>query len=212
MDKILELKRKEGLIFCCSGPSGVGKDTLISELKAIFPQLEHSVSATTRAPRAGEVDGIDYHFCSHQEFERLLAAGEIIEYDVFCDNYYGTMASVIRESIASGRDLILDITVKGSLNLKAQFPEAVLIFILPPSEAALVERLKARRTEAEDVVRRRVAQARLEVREARHFDYIIINDTIRNAVSALEAIVVAEGQRSIRFELPYEEQTAHPEV
>ncbi|MDO5734622.1 MAG: guanylate kinase [Eubacteriales bacterium] len=196
---MLKIKREKGIIFCCSGPSGVGKDTLIAEVRKKYPELVHSISLTTRQPRPGEVPGQDYHFCEKEEFERLIESGEIIEYDVFCDNYYGTLAQVLREAEAGGTDIFLDITVAGSLRLKELFPDAVLIFILPPSQETLIERLKARRTEAESVINSRVEKAKEEVKNAAAFDYVVVNDTIKDAVSCLEAIVLAERSRSGRF-------------
>lgn len=198
---MLKLESKAGLIICCSGPSGVGKDTLITGLRERLPHLKHSISLTTREPRHGEVPGVDYHFCEKSEFEEMIAAGEIIEYDIFCDHYYGTRASVIRESVANGQDLILDITVAGSLRLKELIPEAILIFILPPSEEALIERLNSRRTESAEVIKKRVAKARSEVAEARNFDYLLINDRLKDAVSALEAIFIAERLRSKHYNI-----------
>lgn len=190
--------KRPGILFCLSGPSGVGKDTLIHELQKTFPELRHSISMTTRPPRSHEVEGVHYYFTKRENFEKLVAQNEIIEYDEFCGHYYGTPLKPLVQAVEAGIDVCFDITVKGSLRLKQLYPEAVLIFIMPPSRQTLLERLQKRRTEALEVIQKRLAKADHEFSEAKNFDYLIINDTINDAVSRLEAIVTAERLRTNR--------------
>ncbi len=193
-----EKTKRPGILFCLSGPSGVGKDTLIRELQKTFPELRHSISLTTRPPRGHEEEGVHYYFTDRENFENLIAQDEIVEYDEFCGHYYGTPLKPLVQAVEEGVDLCFDITVKGSLRLKQLYPEAVLIFIMPPSRQTLLERLQNRRTEALEVIQKRLAKADHEFTEAKHFDYLIINDTINDAVSRLEAIVTAERHRTNR--------------
>ena len=183
-----------------SGPSGVGKGTIIEEIRKLLPDCKHSISVTTRPPRGEEKDGIEYYFRSVEEFEKMIDEGEILEYDKYVGNYYGTPATPLLEKSNNGSDVLLDITIAGSLALKAKFPQAVTIFILPPSFEQLEERLKGRGTETEDLVRQRLAKAREEVLSADKFDYVVVNDELKNAVDNIMSIMKAEKCRYVRHE------------
>lgn len=182
----------KGLMISVSGPSGVGKGTIINEVRKLFPECKHSISVTTRAPRGEEQDGVEYYFRTKEEFEKLLSEGEILEYDKYVDNYYGTPATPLIEKSNNGFDVLLDITIAGSLALKKKFPQAVTVFILPPSFAQLEERLKGRGTESEELVAKRLAKAREEVLSAEKFDYVVVNDDLQTAVDSIVSIMKAE--------------------
>ena len=191
---------EKGLMISVSGPSGVGKGTIIEEIRKLLPDCKHSISVTTRPPRGEEKDGIEYYFRSVEEFEKMIDEGEILEYDKYVGNYYGTPATPLLEKSNNGSDVLLDITIAGSLALKAKFPQAVTIFILPPSFEQLEERLKGRGTETEDLVRQRLAKAREEVLSADKFDYVVVNDELKNAVDNIMSIMKAEKCRYVRHE------------
>ena len=182
----------KGLMISVSGPSGVGKGTIINEIRNLFPDCKHSISVTTRAPRGEEKDGVEYYLRTKEEFEKLLAEGEILEYDKYVDNYYGTPATPLIEKSNSGYDVLLDITIAGSLALKNKFPQAVTIFILPPSFEKLEERLKGRGTESDELVTKRLAKAREEDLSAEKFDYVVVNDDLQTAVDNIVSIIKAE--------------------
>ena len=185
----------KGLMISVSGPSGVGKGTIINEVRKLFPECKHSISVTTRAPRGEEQDGVEYYFRTKEEFEKLLSEGEILEYDKYVDSYYGTPATPLIEKSNNGFDVLLDITIAGSLALKKKFPQAVTVFILPPSFAQLEERLKGRGTESEELVAKRLAKAREEVLSAEKFDYVVVNDDLQTAVDSIVSIMKAEKLR-----------------
>lgn len=185
----------EGLILCVSGPSGVGKGTAIERLLEDYPDFYQSISLTTRAPRGQEINGREYYFCTRDTFKEKLAQGEILEYDEYVGHYYGTPAEPLRKASAEGRHSVLDITVKGALAVKKQIPEAILVFLLPPTFKALNERLRGRATETDEVVEKRLRQAHEEILQAKYFDYVVINDTIKDTVKKLEAILDAEALR-----------------
>ncbi len=186
---------KNGLIVSLSGPSGVGKGTILSKVREHLPESRSSVSVTTRSPREGEEEGVAYFFRTKDQFKKMLSDGEIIEYDEYVGNFYGTPAGPLKEMSASGSDVLLDLTIAGSLALKEKFEEAVTIFILPPSYEELESRLKGRGTETEDVVARRLAEAKGEILRANEFDYVVVNDDIDEAARKVEAIIEAEKAR-----------------
>jgi guanylate kinase len=184
------------IVFVISAPSGSGKTTLVNELRKVVPNLEFSVSYTTRPPRGSEQNGRDYYFISREEFERMLAKEEFLEHaDVF-GHYYGTAKRFLREARARGDDLLLDIDVQGAKQVKEKLPEAVSIFILPPKKDELERRLR-RRSEAEqvnseEVIRRRLLTAAKEIEKYPAYDYILVNDRLEQSIDELKAIVLAE--------------------
>ncbi|MBE6973067.1 MAG: guanylate kinase [Ruminococcaceae bacterium] len=183
-------KKTKGQLIVLSGPSGVGKSTVIAELMAQRP-LYFSVSYTTRQPRTGEQDGVNYNFVSRQEFERMIADNELLEYAEYVNNYYGTSLKVIREKLDSGMDVLLDIEVKGAAKVRQSCPDAIFIFMIPPSFEELSRRLHARNTDNEDVITGRLEKARQEYKEIPNYDYLVINDKVSNAVGEIESILTA---------------------
>ncbi|MEX1993119.1 MAG: guanylate kinase [Steroidobacteraceae bacterium] len=185
-----------GKLYVIAAPSGAGKTSLMQALMQRRPMLSFSVSCTTRAPRAHEQDGRDYHFIDRAEFERLVAAGEFIEHaDVF-GNLYGTRRSVVDSALAGGRDLILEIDWQGARQVREHLPEAVQIFILPPSRAELEARLRKRKTDSEPAIARRLADSVIEMSHWREFDYVVVNRDFEQALAELEAIFDGRGAAS----------------
>ena len=184
-------KKERGQLIVLSGPSGVGKSTVIAELFSQRSNIYFSVSYTTRQPRVGEQDGVNYNFVSREEFERMIADDELLEYAEYVDNYYGTSIKLIREKLDAGIDVLLDIEVQGAAKVRARCPDALFIFIIPPSFEELSRRLHRRNTDSEDVIAGRLANARQEFREIPKYDYLVINDKVANAVHEIEAILTA---------------------
>ena len=184
-------KKERGQLIVLSGPSGVGKSTVIAELFSQRSNIYFSVSYTTRQPRVGEQDGVNYNFVSREEFERMIADDELLEYAEYVDNYYGTSMKLIREKLDAGIDVLLDIEVQGAAKVRARCPDALFIFIIPPSFEELSRRLHRRNTDSEDVIAGRLAKARQEFREIPKYDYLVINDKVANAVHEIEAILTA---------------------
>lgn len=187
-----------GNLLIVSAPSGAGKTTLVKALLARDPQVVYSVSCTTRAPRAGERDGVDYFFVSDDEFRRRIAGGEFLEHAEVHGHRYGTLCSWIDEQLHADRDVVLDIDTQGAAQVRALMPEAIGIFILPPSMAELESRLRARGTDAEAVIERRLAAARAEIAHAGEYDYAIINKDLDTAIGDLVAVVRASRLRLAR--------------
>jgi guanylate kinase len=188
-----------GILFIISAPSGSGKTTLVDALRQYVPNLDFSISYTTRPPRGSEQDGREYHFIRRSQFEEMIGRGQFLEYaDVF-GNYYGTAKSVLQDAEKRGNDLLLDIDVQGERQVKAKDPEAVSIFVLPPSRTELESRLRKRsRSEnvvSEEVIERRLATARKEIENYPNYDYILINDRLEQSVDELQAIVLGERLR-----------------
>jgi guanylate kinase len=179
------------LVFVITGPSGVGKGTLIRGLRERLPELELSVSATTRAPRPGEVDGIDYVFLDQAEFERRVQAGEFVEHARYSGNRYGTLRSELERRMAAGRPVVLEIEVQGARQVRAAMPEAVQVFIAPPRESALHTRLVTRGTDSSEAVAARLQTARDELAAQSEFGHVVVNDRLEEAIDALEGIVRA---------------------
>jgi guanylate kinase len=176
-------------VFVITGPSGVGKGTLIRSLLQRVPELELSVSATTRAPRAGERDGIDYHFLTDADFDGRVLAGDFVEHASYAGRRYGTLRSELERRLARGVPVVLEIEVQGARQVRETMPEAVQIFIAPPSEEALRARLVGRGTDAPDDVEARLATAREELRARGEFPHVIVNDRLEDAVAELEELV-----------------------
>ena len=188
----------KGSLVVISGPSGGGKGTVVKALKELMPTLGVSVSATTRNPREGEMDGREYYFVSRETFEGMIADGEILEYTTYCENYYGTPKKAVMDRINSGSDVILEIEVQGAFQVKEKFPEAVLVFILPPSFEELKNRLVGRGTETPEVVEKRLTRAHDELKLAADYDYIIVNNTIDDSTAQLAGIINAEKNKPCR--------------
>ena len=177
-----------------SAPSGAGKTTLANLLRSRNPDVVFSVSATTRPPRPYEVDGKHYHFVDRAGFERMRDAGELIEWAEVHGNGYGTPLENVRRAQAAGQHLLLDIDVQGARQIRARLPDALLVFVLPPSGAALVERLQERGTEDAEVLHRRLRNAEEEIRAAPEFDFLVVNDRLERAAGDLERILRGEGE------------------
>lgn len=188
-----------GLLIVISGPSGVGKGTV---RKALFERPDHnlvySISMTTRQPRAGETNGVEYHFVSKEEFLKQIDAGNLLEYAEFCDNYYGTPLDKVNEQLESGQEVVLEIEVQGAMQVKEKMPDGVYVFIAPPSMKALEERLTNRGTEDKEIIKKRLDKARSEIKVAEEYGYIVVNDTVDNAADRIMAIIRAEHARTDR--------------
>jgi guanylate kinase len=189
----------KGLLLVVSSPSGAGKTTLCRRLREEFPQIQFSVSYTTRPPRAGEVHGREYFFVDRDTFTGMVARDEFAEYALVHGNNYGTSAALVREALASGTDLLFDIDFQGGRQLRRSFPDdVVLVFILPPSLGELKRRLQSRNTDAPEVIERRLRVARDELSHYGEYDYVIVNDDLDRAYAALRAVYIAEQHRCAR--------------
>ncbi len=197
------MSAKEGLLIVISGPAGSGKGTM---LKHIFESSKHgrqfvySVSATTRAPRPGEVDGVNYHYLTREDFEGRIARGELLEYTEYCGNYYGTLKSATEAVLESGRNLVLEIEVEGAMNVKRRYPDAVAIMLLPPTFAVQEARLRGRGTETEEKILARLEQTKTELSHIDTYDYVVYNrdGKIGTVAEDIYAIVRAEHCRVMR--------------
>ncbi len=187
-------------VFIISAPSGSGKSTLVHRLLESVPGLTFSISYTTRPPRPLERDGVDYIFISREEFEKRLGQAEFLEYAEVFGNYYGTHQATFEQAAHQGKDLVLDIDVQGARQLKVAIPEAISIFVLPPSREVLEQRLRARSQDSEEVIRRRLKGAAEEVRNYTQYDYVLINRELEDSTARLSAIVRAERLRKARME------------
>ena len=178
-----------GQLIVITGPSGVGKGTIVRSLLQSHPNLYLSISATTRQPRAGEIEGVDYYFLSRTEFENAIARGEFIEWAEYASNYYGTPKIKIEEQIALGKSILLEIEVVGARKIAKIFPDALRIFILPPSIEALEQRIRGRGKNSEESIARRIAIAKTEIDASDEFDYTIVNDDLQSAIAEVEAVI-----------------------
>lgn len=196
--------QEKGLLIVLSGPSGVGKGTVRKEIFS-HPDtaFEYSISMTTRKPRAGEVDGVDYFFKTREEFEELIRQGKLLEYAEFVGNYYGTPVDYVRDTLASGKDVFLEIEVKGARQVREKFPDGLFIFLMPPSLTELKNRIVTRGTETEDIIHNRMLSAREEIEMMELYDYIVVNDKVELACERIKAIVMAEHCRRERVEHIY---------
>lgn len=189
----------KGLLIVLSGPSGVGKGTVCSMLRSVSPELVYSVSATTRTPRDGEVEGVNYFFKSKEQFKSMIEQDELLEWAEYVGNYYGTPRSFVKDTIQAGKDIILEIEVQGALKVKQKFPEGVFIFLMPPSLGELKNRIENRGTETIDSIRSRMSVAVNEIRLLENYDYAVVNDTVQSACERIKAIITAEHCRRERI-------------
>lgn len=185
---------KAGRLYVVSAPSGAGKTSLVKALMEREPDLSFSVSYTTRAPRANELDGRDYHFITAEEFGRMVERGEFLEHARVFDNFYGTARATVRAALTAGKLLLLEIDWQGARQVRASMPAAHSIFILPPTRRALEERLTARSTDSPEVIRRRLKDAQRDIAHWIEFDYVVINDRFEQAVLDFQAIVREHGE------------------
>ncbi len=186
----------KGKVFIISGASGTGKSTLVHWVLQERPDIFFSISATTRMPRQGETNGVEYHFLEKADFLRMHGENGFLEHAEYVGNFYGTPAAPVLEAMESGRDSLLDIEVQGARQVKAVLPEAVSIFVVPPSFAELERRLRSRSTDAEEKILGRLAKAREEYPHALEYDYIVVNDTVEKAVTEILSILTAEKCRT----------------
>ena len=196
---------RKGLLMVVSGPSGTGKGTVCSELLAQAEDLAYSISATTRQPRAGEVDGKNYYFMDKAEFEQKIAEGGFLEYANVYGNYYGTPLGKIEERLANGVDILLEIDTQGALNVMKKCPDGLFIFLVPPSLAELERRIRGRGSETEESLQKRMGSACKEIEDGRKYSYVVVNDTVKHAVQRILAIRAAEHCRVDRNQEIFEE-------
>ena len=185
------MNNTRGLLVVVSGPSGVGKGTIMRPFMERNQNVKYSVSATTRAPREGEIDGVNYHFVTKEQFENLIENDEMLEYARYSGNYYGTPRFAVEKNLAAGLDVVLEIEVKGAQQVRRRCPEAISVFIMPPSFQELSNRLHGRNTESEEKIMERLDIARSEMQLAYDYDFILVNDDVDEAVRQLEVILEA---------------------
>lgn len=190
------MKRKQGLLFVVSAPSGAGKTTLCRAMTDSLENLTHSISYATRKPRSGEIDGRDYHFISPARFQAMIDAGDFAEWAEVHSNLYGTSRRVLDDMISKGVDVILDIDTQGAKQIKSKFNTAVFIFIMPPSLEILEERLRNRKSDHEEEINKRMRRAREEIKDFNMYDYIVVNRDFARALTEIRSIVIAERCRT----------------
>jgi guanylate kinase len=194
------LKPQEGQLFVITAPSGTGKNTIIEMVRKDLKGLGYSISHTTRAPRNGEIDGVHYYFVVKKQFEKMIQAQEFVEWAVVYNELYGTSISSVRSAQVSGKDVLLDLDIQGARQIKKRFPDSTSIFIVPPSLQTLRERLEKRSSYDGTDIDLRMTEALQEIRECRDFDFLIVNDDLRQAVREVEAVIVAvKAQTKLRL-------------
>ncbi|WP_181348861.1 guanylate kinase [Thalassobacillus sp. CUG 92003] len=196
---------EKGILFILSGPSGVGKGTIRKALFDKSTNLRYSISMTTRAPREGEENGVDYFFKSREEFERLIQENQLIEHAEYVGNYYGTPKAYVEQTLDEGKDVFLEIEVQGALQVKRNFPQGVFIFLIPPSLKELKDRIVNRGTESEEKVNNRLTAAKDEIDMMDAYDYVVVNDEIDSAVNKIQAIVASEHCKRERVAKQYKQ-------
>ena len=189
---------KKGILIVISGFSGAGKGTLVKELMRRHGEYALSVSMTTRNPRPGETEGVEYFFTDRAHFEETIARDGLVEYAQYCDNYYGTPRAYVEEQLSAGRNVILEIEIQGALKIKKKFPESLLLFVTPPSAAELDRRLRGRGTESEEVIARRLARAAEESEGMEAYDYIVVNDRLEECAEEIHMLVEAARRAPVR--------------
>ena len=195
--------KRRGTLFVVSAPSGAGKTTLCREMRLRLSELAYSVSVTTRPPRPGEIDGTDFRFVTRSQFEDMVRRHEMAEWATVHTNLYGTPAAPLDAALREGRDVLLDIDTQGAAQLRARYPDAVLVFVVAPSMAELEQRLRERRSDAETDIARRLERARQEIALWRRYDYLIVNRDVKEAMEQLESIIQAERCRIARLALTF---------
>lgn len=188
----------KGTLIIVSGPSGSGKDTVLKELFKLMPEVRFSISSVSREMREGEVAGDKYNFISREEFEALIAEDKLLEYNVYCGNYYGTPRGPVDDAINNGREIILEVDVNGAANVRKKCDDCFSVFIMPPSFEVLEQRLMGRGTETKEVVGKRLLEAKAEIERAKEYDYIVVNDKLEDAVLCLKGIIEAERCKTSR--------------
>ena len=197
--------KKQGTLVVVSGFAGTGKGTVMKELLGRYDSYALSISATTRNPRPGEVDGREYFFKTKEEFEQMIERNEFVEHACYVGNYYGTPKKYVQEQLAAGKDVILEIEIQGALNIKNQFPDALLLFIAPPSADVLKARLVGRGTETEEVIEQRLARAVEESKGIENYDYLVVNDDLDECVENVHQMIQSAGWKMSRREADVEE-------
>lgn len=192
---------RRGLLLVISAPSGGGKSVVTRRLREFQPELEYSVSVTSRPPRGDERDGIDYRFVTRQQFEQMIEQHGFYEWAEVHGNLYGTLADTVDQALAAGRDVVMDIDVQGARRVKQRCPDAVTVFLAPPSMKELEHRLRDRATDSDQQVRLRLRNARREMADARHYDYLVVNHVLEKTVQTLGHILQAERQRTFRLKI-----------
>lgn len=182
----------KGALIIISGPSGSGKDTVLRELFKKMPEVEFSISSVTRKMRDGEVEGEKYNFISREKFQLMIKENQLLEYNLYCDNYYGTPKAPVEKCIASGGEIILEVDVNGAANVRKNCEDCYSIFIAPPSFEVLKNRLTGRGTETKEVIEKRLAEAKAEIARANEYDYLVINDDLSKAVEDVQSIILNE--------------------
>ena len=197
--------KKQGSLVVVSGFAGTGKGTVMKELLSRYDSYALSISATTRNPRPGEVDGREYFFKTKEEFEQMISEGAFVEYACYVGNYYGTPKQYVEEQLLAGKDVILEIEIQGALKIKEQFPEALLLFIAPPSAEVLKQRLTDRGTETQEVIDMRLARAVEESQGMENYDYLVVNDDLDECVETVHHMIQCEGWKMSRRQADVEE-------